>query len=108
METEERIQAMLDCARVCEETMMHCLKTSGEHAAADHITSLIDCAKVCKLTADLMIRDSPAAKDLMGACASICDRCAASCERFGDEKMDVCVKACRDCAAACRLKNEFL
>jgi hypothetical protein len=102
MDMEEHIQISLDCARICEETMLHCLKTGGDHADIQHISILTDCAKICKLNADFMIRKSSVAQEIMDACAKICDKCAESCESLQDDKMDICVKACRDCAAACR------
>lgn len=100
---EECIETCLDCYRVCEETISHCLTKGGQHAARYHIQLLADCVKLCKLCADFMIRNSPYAKRIAELCADICKKCEEHCAEFtDDEQMLNCSDVCRQCALVCR------
>ena len=62
-----------------------------------------DCADICQTTARIVTRRSPRHADIATACASVCDLCAASCEKFiGDPHMKACANQCYLCASACR------
>jgi hypothetical protein len=102
-EMQQSIQAALDCGRICWETLTHCLQQGGKHAEASHIRLLVDCAEICQTTANFMLRASELHGRTCGACAEVCERCARSCDQFGDDaQMRACADACRRCAQSCR------
>jgi hypothetical protein len=99
----ECIQNCTECHNVCVETIDHCLRLGGPHAAAGHIRLLLDCAQICATSADFMLRGSDFHPPVCGVCAEVCDRCAESCEQFGDDaQMRRCAGLCRRCAESCR------
>ncbi|WP_242345178.1 four-helix bundle copper-binding protein [Anaeromyxobacter terrae] len=96
------IQECLSCFSVCEQTLAHCLKKGGKHAAADHVKLLMDCAESCRMSAALLSRESVFHLHQCATCAEICKACEESCEEFaGDAQMKACADACRSCAEAC-------
>ncbi|MCX9193226.1 hypothetical protein C3Y87_17830 [Carbonactinospora thermoautotrophica] len=100
---QRAVMDALECHRVCEETIGHCLQAGGRYAEASHIRLLTDCADVCRMTADMMARSSEFHPQMCGMCADVCVRCAEDCERFSDdEQMRRCAEACRRCAESCR------
>jgi hypothetical protein len=100
---QECIQACTTCHGICLETITHCLQKGGRHAEPGHIRLLMDCAQICQTSADFMLRGSDFHTSTCGLCAEICERCAASCDQFGDdEMMKRCADACRMCAQSCR------
>lgn len=103
-EMEACIRDCTECARVCAETVDHCLRMGGKHAEASHIKRLLDCAQSCQLSVELMSRGSEMAARMCALCAEFCDACAEDCERIadGDRVMLRCAEVCRRCAASCR------
>ena len=106
MQTDDLEHCIEECTRcheICAETMRHCLKLGGEHAAPEHITLLLDCAEICRTSADFMLRGSPRHVLTCQACAEICRACAEECEQMGrsDEQMQLCAAECRRCAEVC-------
>ncbi len=100
---QECIDNCTECHRICLETVTHCLRKGGEHAAAGHIRLLLDCAEICQTNANFMLRGSDLHAYTCGACAEVCERCAEECERMGDdEQMRRCAELCRRCAESCR------
>lgn len=103
---QESVQTCIDacasCHRVCVETLAHCLRMGGPHAAANHVTRMLDCAQICQVSADMMGRESELSHATCALCADACDRCAESCEAMDDAEMRACAEACRRCAASCR------
>jgi hypothetical protein len=100
----ECIENCSDCHDVCVETLAHCLRLGGDHAAAEHVTALLDCAQACDASRDFMLRASPLHGAVCGVCADACERCAESCEAIGpdDDVMRNCAEICRRCAESCR------
>ena len=97
------IHACTACHHICQETLAHCLEKGGRHADPAHIRVLMDCSAICATSADFMLRNSEHYVRVCAVCAEICDRCAASCEAFGDDpEMRRCAEACRRCAESCR------
>lgn len=92
-----------NCHQICVQTVEHCLTNGGKHAAPEHIRTLLDCAEICQTSANFMLRGSEIHSTVCGTCGEVCDLCAASCERIGNEDfMKQCVDACRRCAESCR------
>jgi hypothetical protein len=93
-----------DCHDVCVETLAHCLRIGGEHAALGHIQALLDCAQACDASRDFMLRGSELHPAVCGVCADACQRCAESCDAIGpdDDVMRNCADVCRRCAESCR------
>ncbi len=101
---ESCIRDCTECARICAETVDHCLRLGGKHAEAAHIKRLLDCAQSCQLSVELMSRGSDMAARMCALCAEFCQLCAVDCERMadGDEVMKRCAETCRRCATSCR------
>jgi hypothetical protein len=92
-----------DCEAICTQTIQYCLDVGGAHANASHIRLMQDCADVCAATTKVLLRGSSHHAELGAACASLCDACAASCEKYiGDAQLKACANQCLLCAAACR------
>jgi hypothetical protein len=73
------------------------------HAEPNHIRVMMDCAEICQTSANFMLRGSDLHVHTCAACAEICDRCAADCERMADDtRMAACAEMCRRCADSCR------
>lgn len=107
---QQCIKDCTTCYQVCIQTVQHCLKLGGDHAAPDHIRLLLDCSDLCKTSIDLMLRQSPYAHQLCDLCAAVCEACAADCEDMmgSDEAMKACAQACRDCARSCRAMHSMV
>jgi hypothetical protein len=100
--TQRCIALCNECAETSSHTLIHCLDKGGRHAASDHIRLLVDCAQICDTAVAFMARGSELQPMVCGVCADVCERCAASCERFGDdEMMRKCADLCRRCAESC-------
>lgn len=91
------------CHDVCLQTVQHCLRTGGRHAAPEHVRLLLDCIDICRVSADFMLRQSPHHRLTCRACAEVCLQCATSCDQMGDDPvMQECARVCRECATSCR------
>jgi hypothetical protein len=104
---DPRVQECIDrcqsCEEICLETVTHCLKLGGKHAAADHISMLLACAEICDTSARFMLLGSKHHPRACDVCAEVCEACAKDCERFDDdETMQRCADICRRCAESCR------
>jgi hypothetical protein len=100
---QECVQTCLDCHRSCLETVRYCLQQGGRHAEAKHVQLLLDAAEICQLNAGFMLRGSEFHGRTCAVCAEVCERCAQSCDQFGDDpQMRACAEACRRCAESCR------
>lgn len=96
------IQHCLECHLVCVETMSHCLRRGGAHAAAAHIHLLATCADLCRLAAEAMLREVEAHDAICEACAEVCRQCGDSCEALADdEPINHCMETCRRCGESC-------
>jgi hypothetical protein len=98
------IEECLSCFSTCEQTLAHCLKKGGKHAAPDHVRLLLDCAETCRASAAMMSRESAFHHRMCSLCAEVCKACEESCETFGDQdaQMKACADACRSCWSACK------
>jgi hypothetical protein len=103
-EMRQCIQDCLDCARICTETVNHCLMLGGRYAEASHVRTLMDCAASCAQSAGFMLRNSQYYSRMCDVCSEICRSCAESCERAGrdDDTMMRCADLCRRTAESCR------
>ena len=102
-EMKRCIQLCQDCHAVCVQTIGHCLRMGGRHAAPEHIKLLMDCAQICTTTADYMARESSLHDRMCGLCSEICGLCADSCEHVGgdDHMVKQCAELCHRCAGSC-------
>ena len=66
------IKLCQECHVMCTQTIAHCLKLGGCHAASDHIQLLIDCAQMCTVTADYLSRESVIHERVCSVCAELC------------------------------------
>ncbi len=102
-EMQRCITDCLNCNSICLETLTYCLQKGGKHGDAAHIRLLLDCGEICQTSANFMLRNSHLHGRICGVCAEVCDRCAISCDQFGDDaQMKACADACRRCAQSCR------
>lgn len=100
---EQCIDVCLECQRICESAVPHCLSLGGRHAAPEHITLLLDCARICATGAEFMMRSSHHYTRVCAVCADVCQACAQACDMFkDDEMMRRCADICRRCADSCR------
>ena len=101
---EAAIQNALECSRVTQNCLQHCLAEGGKHAEKKHVNLMKECAELCQLSASFMIEGSDFAHDLCGVCARVCDACADSCANVDEEDamMRLCITACRKSAESCR------
>lgn len=97
------IQLCRDCHAMCTQTIAHCLKLGGRHAAPDRIRVLMDCAQMCATTVDYMLRESPFHDRVCRLCTELCKQCGKDCLQVagGDQLLKQCVEMCRRCAESC-------
>lgn len=102
-EMKKCIQLCRDCQAMCTQTIAHCLKLGGRHAAPDHIRLLVDCAQMCATATDYMLRESPFHDRICRLCSDLCKQCGKDCEQVaGDDQMlKQCIEMCRKCAGSC-------
>ena len=102
-EMQKCIQLCRDCHALCTQTIGHCLKLGGPHAAPDHIRLLLDCSELCETTAQYLLRGSSLHERICGVCAEACRQCADNCVQVGgdDQLVKQCVEMCRRCAGSC-------
>jgi hypothetical protein len=101
-EARECATNCFECQRTCIETMGHCLSLGGRHADSAHLELMMDCADICGLHSRFLARGSEFHHHLSAACRDICDACADSCRKRGDdERMKECEAVCRRCAESC-------
>lgn len=102
-EMERCAHACAECRDLCLRLVPHCLGVGGEHAEADHVNAILDCAGICELTAGMLHRGSWLHAAACAACAEICEQCARDCERVhpSDERMHRAAEACWRCAELC-------
>ena len=100
----ECIDRCQSCQAICLETISHCLRLGGKHAAAEHITMMMTCAEICETSARFMLLSSPFHARTCEVCAELRDACAQDCDRLAgdDEMMRQCAEICRRCAESCR------
>jgi hypothetical protein len=102
-EMKKCIQLCRDCHAMCTQTIAHCLKLGGRHAAPDHIRLMEDCAQMCATAADYMLRESLFHDRICRLCSELCKQCGKDCEQVaGDDQMvKQCIEMCRKCAGSC-------
>lgn len=99
-ERERCIDSCLGCYRMCVQTAMgQCLEAGGGHIAPDHFRLMLGCAEMCRAAAHAMVVGVENHRVFCGACALMCDDCAASCEQL--DGMAECARTCRACADVC-------
>jgi hypothetical protein len=93
-----------ECHRICEATIKYCLDKGGKYADSKHIQALLDCAEICQTTSNFILRESTMHERVCAICAEICTKCAESCEQVdaSDDMMKHCADVCRRCAEACQ------
>jgi hypothetical protein len=97
------IKACDACATECESCATSCLGEAEVKRLSQCIALDRDCADVCRLASALMSRGSPFAKQLCMLCATVCEACAAECEKHSAmDHCRICAEVCRRCAAECR------
>jgi hypothetical protein len=102
-EMQKCIQLCQECHALCTQTVVHCLKLGGRHAAPEHISLLLDCAQICETTAQYLLRGSSLHERMCGLCAEVCRQCGQNCVQVaGDDQMvKQCAEMCRRCADSC-------
>lgn len=80
-----------------------CLEAGGPHAESRRVNALLDCARICETSTPFAAQGSHLHAEAFGVCATACERCADECERFPhDTMMAPCVEICYHAAKACR------
>ena len=69
-EMQACIDACLNCYQMCfGMAMTHCLEKGGEHVKPKHFRAMIDCADMCRNSTQMMLMNSPLAKQMCALCA---------------------------------------
>jgi hypothetical protein len=103
-ETQQCVDACVECRLMCRSTLDYCLRQGGVMMNPDLMRVLLDCDDMSGLTADLVIRGSGGVADICRICADMCARCADMCAVMPDDaQLMKCSAACRKAAAACRV-----
>jgi hypothetical protein len=102
-EMKKCVQLCQDCRALCTQTIQHCLKLGGRHAAPDHIRLLLDCAEICETTAQYLLRGSSFHERMCGLCADVCRQCGDNCMQIAgdDQILKQCVELCKRCGDSC-------
>lgn len=102
-EMQKCIQLCRDCHAMCIQTIAHCLKLGGRHAAPEHIRLFQDCAQMCMTTVDYMLRESAFHDRVCHLCSDLCKQCGKDCEQVAgnDQMLKQCIELCRKCAESC-------
>lgn len=101
-ENKSLIDALNNCATVCNHCITACLEEEDVKMLANCIKLDIDCAEICGIVAGFLARGSAHASHLLPECADICNTCAEECEKHTHmEHCKECAEACRKCAEAC-------
>lgn len=100
---EECLKNCLECFKICNQTLVHCLEMGGKHSQKSHINLMISCAQICEFHAKLMMRNCGYSPKVALICAEACKDCADDCEKVDgqDEMMKKCIEACRRCEKSC-------
>ena len=93
------IKHCLTCAKVCFETLTHCLEMG---MSGKHISHMQLCADTCQLAARMMMADSDLHQQSCELCFEMCMACAEMCDRYDEPEMHRCAEVCRNCAESCR------
>jgi hypothetical protein len=101
---EDAIRNAMQCSRIAQSCLQHCLSLGGKYADMDHISAMMECAEITRLSAQFMISTLDFTHDLSGVCARVCDACLESCQNIDpeDPHMNATMVACRKCADSCR------
>jgi hypothetical protein len=97
----ELIQQLLDCALVCEQCTLSCLREPGIDKMRHCIQLGRDCADLCFNAIKHVARASSAASGLLASCEAICRKCAGECRKHDMDHCQTCADACEQCAEAC-------
>ena len=102
-EMKQCLENCLQCHKICEQLIPHCLEMGGAHAEKEHIQKLFLCADVCRTSAHFMMWNSQFHHQVCGVCAEVCRECAADCETIaqGDQLIKICADVCKKCADSC-------
>lgn len=104
----QAIEACLDCAQTCLSCADDCLDEVAVAEMKQCIRLDLDCADLCAVAARLALRrtghNPGTLRAVLEACADLCRRCAAQCDRHAAHQVHcrLCADACRGCKEACR------
>ncbi|HEX3426705.1 MAG TPA: four-helix bundle copper-binding protein [Acidimicrobiales bacterium] len=103
------IDACISCGQACTGCADACLGEETVEHLRRCINLCLNCADICDATGRTMSRmtefDPAGVKEVVGACAVVCNLCRDECTRhakMGMKHCAVCAEACRQCEDACR------
>ncbi|WP_252314234.1 four-helix bundle copper-binding protein [Sinobaca sp. H24] len=99
---EELLRTLHDSMTAANNCFNECLQEDDVTAMTGCIRLARESADICGYLEQAITRKSPFVKELASICATICEACAAECEKHDDDHCQQCAKACFDCAEACR------
>jgi hypothetical protein len=89
------------CQRAGLRTYAAALQARGLHAEGPHLQALLDCAEVCELTAALLLRRSSLTAQVLRVCAAAAGRCAEDCgQPPASAERTACAADCWELATA--------
>jgi hypothetical protein len=90
------------CRDACLLALAHSIERGGALAGASQLEALLDCATICDTTSAFLTRGSAQHAEVCHTCARICIACETSCRAVPDGKtLRGCADACRICADSC-------
>jgi hypothetical protein len=106
---QDVIQLLQECHDECRHMFMECApKESGQNLSFLHLKRLQACIEICGATANYLLKDGIKTDRLCGIAATICEQCAASCEKLENEHFQHCAGLCREAAEACLEESQRL
>lgn len=98
----ELVQLLSECATECEHCASACLNEQSVQVLTKCIQLDLNCADICRLTSTFLSRDSENIDEIIQVCATICEQCAAECDKHSKmEHCKRCAEICHRCADAC-------
>lgn len=97
------VNSCLNSERACMEAFQYCLDEKGTAFSGKHLSLLQVCVETTRLTARLLIAESPFYHQSCELCYEVCQACAVECERYEyDDVFKIAAASCRRCADSCR------
>jgi len=104
-------KACASCQIECHRCSQHCatLTADGQKQHLETMKFCADCGDICATAANIMARRGVLSWTICQACVEACDKCAAACAKFPDDKpMKACADECKKCAKACREMLDYI
>jgi len=97
--------AALDCVKVGEECLDHCIRllSTGDKSMAECAGTVRAMLPLCGAIVELTRLNSRHLKELAAVCAKACRDCEAACKKHANHHAEckACMESCQKCATEC-------